>query len=395
MRTLPILAATLFLGLCTTAQEVSQSTTVTKNLSSNPTAGLVAFQGDEASRRKLEDVLQRCGWFTLVSGAPAKSAQVRVSAKLEAGSLTLDVTAGNDTFQVAGKGDSAAFDAVDGILRRLFDVQALCSQKIYYVVTGENNLKEIFSCYLDGSGQERVTFNNAISTEPSFGHKNAMVYTLAKNNALAVILSDLANGRQRIVSKESGLNASAGLSRDGALLALPLSMDNQVDIYVTDFRTGERTRITRDKNVESSPCWSPDGKQLVYVSDRLGVPQLYLSDAKPNAKSIRLTPGYREAVSPEWSEVSNKLCFSMKHEGQYVIAVIDMADASHQITVITHAAGNWETPSWAPDGRHIVCTRKSPRDGSSDLYIIDSWQSTFQPISKGANLTLPAWRPAY
>ncbi len=380
------------------AAQETQRTTVVKTLSSNPTLGVVKFQGSMDASRRLEDTFARCGWFTVLPSPQAETAAIRVTADVTDSTASFTVASGAQSFQVKGAGADASqaiYQAVDAVLEKLFDVKALCSQKIYYVVTDANNIKEIFCCYLDGTGQERVTFNNAISTEPSFGHKGALVYTLAKNNALAILLSDLQNHRQRIISQEPGLNASAGLSRDGAKLALPLSMEGQVDLYMTDFRTGTRTRLTRDRSVESSPCWSPDGERIVFTSDRLGVPQLYLMEAKANAKATRLTPGYNEAVSPDWSNISNKLCFSMKRNGQYVIAVIDMADETRQITVITHAAGNWEEPSWAPDGRHIVCARKSAVAGASDLYILDSWQATFQPISKGANLTLPAWRPAY
>ena len=175
-----------------------------------------------------------------------------------------------------------------------------------------------------------------------------------------------------------------------------MSFDGQVDLYLLNLQDGKRVRLTKDRNVESSPCWSPDNRQIVFVSDRLGTPQLYLMDASANAKAERLTIGGRESVSPDWSNVSNRLCFTMKNnDGQYVVAMMDMADANRPVTILTHAAGNWEEPSWAPDGRHIVCARKSVRGNSSDLYVIDSWLSSFRPISKGAQLTLPAWRPAY
>ena len=382
--------------------QATQHTTVVKNLSQNPTLKIIGFTGKAETQAKLEETFRRCGWVEVLSKDAVGKADIQVTGEEIADAevtLKLAVQADKKDFQTEGRDANAAvavFEAVDGVLRELFNVQALCAQKIYYVVAGKNAMKEIFSCYLDGSGQERVTFNNGISTEPSWGHRNALVYTLAKSNAMSIVLADVGNGRQRIVSREPGLNSSAGLSHDGTLLALPMSFDGQVDLYLLNLKAGRRIRLTKDRNVESSPCWSPDNQKIVFVSDRLGTPQLYLMEASAEAKAERLTIGGRESVSPDWSNVSNRLCFTMKsNAGQYVVAMMDMGDPNRPVTVLTHAAGNWEEPSWAPDGRHIVCSRKSVHANTSDLYVIDSWLSTFRPISKNANLTLPAWRPAY
>jgi hypothetical protein len=58
-------------------------------------------------------------------------------------------------------------------------------------------------------------------------------------------------------------------------------------------------------------------------------------------------------------------------------------------------AGNWEAPCWGPDGRQIVCTRGDASERVKDIYVVDSWNQVARPISKGAKLALPAWRPAY
>ena len=373
---------------------------VTKRMKGNPTVGIVGFTGEPAQRRNLEDFLWRCGWLDMVTGADAKRADVQLNVQgLPAGGLYTSVKAGNQSFTSDRRSSTtgtAAQETVDDILRQLFRVKAFCTQKIYYVVTGRDNMKELYSCYIDGSGQERITFNNAISTEPSWGHKNALVYTMAKNNTLSVVLADMGRKCQRVVSRSPGLNASAGLSHDGTQLALPLSAQNQVDLYIIDLRTNQRIRMTSDKNVESSPCWSPDNSAVCYVSDKLGTPQLYLQDLRPGGKSRRLSVGNNECVSPDWSNVSNKLCYSMKdNSGQRVICVVDMSGKDSEIKVVTKGAGNWEAPSWGPDGRHIVCTRGDASEKSRDLYIVDSWTNVARPISRGAKLSLPAWRPAY
>lgn len=384
--------ASLATGLC------AQTTgSVTKTVQGNPTLGITSFSGDASARGILETMLVRCDWFQVVKDSSADRAQAR-----------LDVTASGNAYLVQARisgaqerivrvnasgsdWHDAAAKAVDSLLAELFGVPALCTRPIAYVKTDAGGKKEVFTIRIDGSGQKRLTHNNALSTEPAWGHSGALVYTLNQNNALKIVLVDLKNNRQRTISSSRGLNASAALSRDGRYVALPLSLGKQVDLYLLDLKEGRRTRLTQDRDVESSPAFSPDGAQICFVSDRTGRPQLYLISTS-GGDARRLTKGASECVSPDWSPKSNKLCYSTRVNGQYVVAVMDPSNPQGGHEIVTDAAGNWEAPSWAPDGRHIVCTRST--GGKQDLYMVDTLFHTFQPLTRGARLSLPAWAPA-
>lgn len=395
------LASALLTILClaslATGLRAQTTGSVTKTVQGNPTLGITSFSGDASARGILETMLVRCDWFQVVKDSSADRAQAR-----------LDVTASGNAYLVQARisgaqerivrvnasgsdWHDAAAKAVDSLLAELFGVPALCTRPIAYVMTDAGGKKEVFTIRIDGSGQKRLTHNNALSTEPAWGHSGALVYTLNQNNALKIVLVDLKNNRQRTISSSRGLNASAALSRDGRYVALPLSLGKQVDLYLLDLKEGRRTRLTQDRDVESSPAFSPDGAQICFVSDRTGRPQLYLISTS-GGDARRLTKGASECVSPDWSQKSNKLCYSTRVNGQYVVAVMDPSNPQGGHEIVTDAAGNWEAPSWAPDGRHIVCTRST--GGKQDLYMVDTLFHTFQPLTKGARLSLPAWAPA-
>lgn len=384
--------ASLATGLC------AQTTgSVTKTVQGNPTLGITSFSGDASARGILETMLVRCDWFQVVKDSSADRAQARLDVTASANAYLVQARisgAQERIVRVNASGSDwhdAAAKAVDSLLAELFGVPALCTRPIAYVKTDAGGKKEVFTIRIDGSGQKRLTHNNALSTEPAWGHSGALVYTLNQNNALRIVLVDLKNNRQRTISSSRGLNASAALSRDGRYVALPLSLGKQVDLYLLDLKEGRRTRLTQDRDVESSPAFSPDGAQICFVSDRTGRPQLYLISTS-GGDARRLTKGASECVSPDWSPKSNKLCFSTRVNGQYVVAVMDPSNPQGGHEIVTDAAGNWEAPSWAPDGRHIVCTRST--GGKQDLYMVDTLFHTFQPLTKGARLSLPAWAPA-
>ena len=376
-----------------------QQTTVTKFVSDNPTLAISKFDGSEAAKKQLLNTLYKCDWFRMLPEEQVGKAQIRLQVRHREAPHLYEaqvISAGQNTFTCKGEQQNlneASFALVDEILKKLFNVPAYCSRRIAFVMPGQDNMKEIFSCFLDGSGQERITNNAAISTEPNWGHRNALVYTMARNNVLSVVLVDMMNKRQRVISQSRGLNSSASLSPDGQFVALALSQGRRVDLYVKNLADGQDRRLTNDIYVESSPCWAPDGQTICFVSDRVGKPQLYLISVQ-GGKTQRLQTGGNECVSPDWSIVSNKLCYATRsNSGQYVIAVLDMRDKNPMPQIVTAAAGDWEAPSWAPDGRHLVCIRSSGRN--RDLYIVDSWLKTITLISNGANLSLPAWAPAF
>ena len=39
--------------------------------------------------------------------------------------------------------------------------------------------------------------------------------------------------------------------------------------------------------------------------------------------------------------------------------------------ILVNSPGDWESPSWAADGRHIVCSRTL--NGQKSLYLLDSY----------------------
>ena len=395
------LASALLTILClaslATGLRAQTTGSVTKTVQGNPTLGITSFSGDASARGILETMLVRCDWFQVVKDSSADRAQARLDVTASANAYLVQARisgAQERIVRVNASGSDwhdAAAKAVDSLLSELFGVPALCTRPIAYVMTDASGKKEIFTIRVDGSGQKRLTHNNALSTEPAWGHPGALVYTLNQNNALKIVLVDMKNNRQRTISSSRGLNASAALSRDGRYVALPLSLGKQVDLYLLDLKEGRRTRLTQDRDVESSPVFSPDGAQICFVSDRTGRPQLYLISTS-GGDARRLTKGASECVSPDWSPKSNKLCYSTRVKGQYVVAVLDPANPQGGHEIVTDAAGNWEAPSWAPDGRHIVCTRST--GGKQDLYMVDTLFHTFQPLTRGARLSLPAWAPA-
>ncbi len=96
-------------------------------------------------------------------------------------------------------------------------------------------------------------------------------------------------------------------------------------VYLYDIATRKLERLTKSKWDESSISWSPDGKQIAFMSnhaddpDRDPTAQLYVADAQANAtEKLLTTPEDRANRSrPEWSPDGKWLAFTEGDERKY------------------------------------------------------------------------------
>ena len=360
----------------------------------NPRLFVNHVAGSAAVEKKLRETLLRCGWFDVVN--QASTSGYVLDGQQAGGQLGLRVTKGGvavaSVQMTASDADvnTMVYAAVDALIEKLFKTPGPCLSRIAFAMESDGK-KEVVTCNFDGSDIKRLTHNGSISTEPDWGATtDSLVYTLyGSGGGTRVMQVDMKRGRQRVIAAFPGLNAGAALSPDGAFVALCLSRDQQIDLYVMRIADGKLRRLTRDRSVESSPTWSPDGKRLCYVSDRAGGrPQLYLIPAG-GGRPERVFADYDEAVSPDWSPVSNKICFATRMGGQYVIAVVDMNSNVREKTIISKGPGDFEAPSWGGDGRHLVCTQTMR--GGRRIMMLDTWTFRAVAVTEASRISLPSW----
>jgi Tol biopolymer transport system component len=132
---------------------------------------------------------------------------------------------------------------------------------------------------------------------------------------------------------------------------------------------------------EYNPSISPDGTKIVFVSDRDGVPQLYLMTGDGNNPTRLTTDGCLSQV-PSWSIDGRSLYWERQCNGQkFTIMKGDLSyndDSTygayatlvniHELT--GQDVGDNRFPRVAPDGKKVVFT--SYRGGNADIYLMNA-----------------------
>ena len=382
----------------------------------SPLCGQVVLQGEGLSGnprlyfrgkgtegdRKLFRTLYACGWFDLVSSP--KDAEYILSGEFapDGKKVTLSIANGGNVelFRMTGthsNRDSAIYTAVDGVLNKLFGIRGICRTKIAFSAEVGKGRKDIYTCDIDGSNVKRITRNYSLSIEPVWHPSGrAILFNQYLYASSPLVEYDLYNNRSRVLSNQRGINQGRA-SHDGKRLALVATVGNQVDLFVRDYEGGNLIRLTNDRANEASPTWSPDNSMICYVSDRTGRPKLYIIDSRGGkARQVKGTAG-SECVSPSWGS-SNLLAYTGK-VGGYALRILDLTESMGIPLPSGVKRGNaplqgkttpptGESPSWAPDNRHIVLS------SNGKLLVVDTRTNKTRILMQGSsNCSGGNWSP--
>jgi TolB protein len=198
----------------------------------------------------------------------------------------------------------------------------------------------------------------------------------------------------RVVSfpRFGGTNLSPSWSPDGAHLALSSSRGGNSQIYVCDASGGNLHRITANKGPDVAPAWNrKTGAQIAFVSGSTGLPQVYTVEADGTNQQRMTDQGY--AVSPNWSPNGQFLTLAWTRKygpgepGSRDIYLMDIA--SKQWVQLTHEGGSHDSPSWSPDGRHIVF--ESSRSGTAEIWMMLADGTKLHQLTFTGRNTQPNW----
>jgi TolB protein len=163
---------------------------------------------------------------------------------------------------------------------------------------------EIWVANADGSHRKELTFaRHSVNTSPVWNPKTGQQIVFVSDRGglpgLYMMNSDGSNV-VKIDLPDMGYVVDPTWSPNAQLLAFSWRRPTgNYDLYVMDIATHQLLQLTRDAGRNERPWWAPDGRHLVFQSDRTGRDQIWTMMA--DGSGVRQLTHSGKNFSPNWS----------------------------------------------------------------------------------------------
>jgi TolB protein len=282
---------------------------------------------------------------------------------------------------------------VDGVARTRIAFSSTRDGERYGKTVEERSAKEIYIMDYDGANQQKVTANHSLNISASWcpdGQCLAyMTYSpfpdiIVQNIFGQIGMSQPTHGTDKVQ------NYLPRFSPDGTKIAFGSTRNGDaMDIYVVNRDgTGER-RLTNNPAIDSAPTWSPSGNLIAFTSNRTGSNQIYTMS--PDGTQVRrVENSCSHCDRPTFAPGLSGLLLAYSTQTAAAGHDIELYDYNtQQARRLTNGEGTNESPSFAPNGRHVLFF--TTRWGKEQLAIVDIDGKNVRRLTiDGAN-TYPNW----
>lgn len=173
------------------------------------------------------------------------------------------------------------------------------------------------------------------------------------------------NGSIKTLTNNSRKDSSPMISPDGKMVVFTSERVGWWKIWTMNLETNEFNQLTNKGSADYSPTWSPDGSKIVFTSSRDRNQEIYIMDIDGTNK-INLTKSNSEDVMPSWG-MDGYIYYATGQNGIYQIARIKPDGSNKEL--LTDSENNKLMPQLSNDGKKILYYGDA--DGNMEIYLME------------------------
>jgi TolB protein len=220
---------------------------------------------------------------------------------------------------------------------------------------------DVWEIDVTGGSPRQLTFETNWVTSVSVSADNRVAYVPFWHDTFLFEV-DVATGERRQLTSHTADNYGARYSPDGSSVLYHSTRTGNSEIWLHGLENSSEMQITDNESWDLYPDWSPDGEQLIFVSDREGSRfKLFIAKSDGGGarllvdQPITLDTQYAPVigrVSNHWSPDGERIAYLA--EGEHTLALWTVgADGNDATKVLDNATGF----DWYLDSRRGIYTR--------------------------------------
>ena len=180
------------------------------------------------------------------------------------------------------------------------------------------------------------------------------------------------------ITKNKTINISPAWSPDGGKIAFTSYLRNNPDIYTTSAGGGRMKRLSKGRGTNITPAWAPGGGKIAFSSSVGGTVNLYTMSSN-GGRTHRLTVGTSIDISPDYSPDGGSIVFASERAGG--LHIFRMGAGGGGAQRLTFVGYQNDMPSWSPIGDKIAFAGRDM--GTFDIFIMNTDGSNIQRLTIG------------
>jgi Tol biopolymer transport system component len=193
--------------------------------------------------------------------------------------------------------------------------------------------------------------------------KHILTTLVKRRQYVRLVLIPAAGGPVRVVKTLADWAWYASLSPDGRFLVYDQPGPGGHDIFLLSVEGGQEIPLVRHPADDFAPIWMPDGKRVLFVSDRTGTTgfwTIHVVDGKPQGSPELLKNGAGGRwIRPNGFTRQGSFYYYSSGTGTHEVYVAEVDPAAGKVLrqpapVAARFLGSNSGPSWSPDGRRLA-----------------------------------------
>ena len=345
----------------------------------------------------------------------------------------VDVVTGANMLSITVEGTDAKLRKVahviaDYIYERITNEKGYFNTNIVYVETANKistkRKTRLIKIDQDGFNPRQLTDGSELVSTPRYSSDGKSLAYISYSDVAKDVLGksayvymmDADSGSKRLmiskdlmktlIKKNHGnpvqMTFAPRFSPDNQSAVLAIIIDGKSAIYTINFASNELKQLTQTDSatlanwhatdgsvVDTSPCYSDDGKKIVFTSNRAVQEAIYTMNVDGSDQK-KISTGTGRYSQPVWSPRGDLIAYTKRSNGTFCIGVMRTDGSGERLITSGYLV---EAPCWSSNGRYITYSTEGGHGSKSAIAVVDITGNFKRLIETKGDAWYPAWSP--